>query len=118
MAKGYIYIMTNPALKDMVKIGYSSDRDKNRIANLTYLTYPINQLISDDAPADYVQQFKTPFGAKYDVQLERHAIPKDFENMDYKDFLKERRVLMTPIIKTGLSTIVKINNEKRGILCI
>ena len=25
MAKGYIYIMTNPALKDMVKIGYASD---------------------------------------------------------------------------------------------
>ena len=24
MAKGYIYIMTNPALKDMVKIGYAS----------------------------------------------------------------------------------------------
>ena len=23
MAKGYIYIMTNPCLKDMVKIGYA-----------------------------------------------------------------------------------------------
>lgn len=23
MAKGYIYIMTNPALKDMVKIGFA-----------------------------------------------------------------------------------------------
>lgn len=81
------------------KIGYSSDRDKNQIANFTYLTYSINQLISDDAPADYVQQFKIQFGAQYDVQLERHAIPKDFENMDYKDFLKERRVLMAQIIK-------------------
>lgn len=24
MSQGYIYIMTNPALKDMVKIGYAS----------------------------------------------------------------------------------------------
>lgn len=30
MAKGYIYIMTNPALKDMVKIGYSVDVEKRR----------------------------------------------------------------------------------------
>lgn len=30
MAKGYIYIMTNPALKDMVKIGYTIDIEKRR----------------------------------------------------------------------------------------
>lgn len=30
MPKGYIYIMTNPALKDMVKIGYSTDVEKRR----------------------------------------------------------------------------------------
>ena len=30
MSKGYIYIMTNPALKDMVKIGYSKDVEKRR----------------------------------------------------------------------------------------
>ena len=30
MAKGYIYIMTNPALKDMVKIGFASDIEVRR----------------------------------------------------------------------------------------
>jgi hypothetical protein len=30
MAKGYIYIMTNPALKDMVKIGYASNVENRR----------------------------------------------------------------------------------------
>ena len=30
MAKGYIYIMTNPALKDMVKIGYATDVEARR----------------------------------------------------------------------------------------
>lgn len=30
MAKGYIYIMTNPALKDMVKIGFASDVETRR----------------------------------------------------------------------------------------
>ena len=30
MAKGFIYIMTNPALKDMVKIGYATDVEMRR----------------------------------------------------------------------------------------
>lgn len=30
MAKGFIYIMTNPALKDMVKIGYATDVESRR----------------------------------------------------------------------------------------
>lgn len=30
MSKGFIYIMTNPALKDMVKIGYASDVEERR----------------------------------------------------------------------------------------
>ncbi len=30
MAKGYIYIMTNPCLKDMVKIGYATDVETRR----------------------------------------------------------------------------------------
>lgn len=30
MAKGFIYIMTNPALKDMVKIGYASNVENRR----------------------------------------------------------------------------------------
>lgn len=30
MAKGYIYIMTNPALPDMVKIDYATDVENRR----------------------------------------------------------------------------------------
>ena len=30
MSGGYIYIMTNPALKDMVKIGYATDIEVRR----------------------------------------------------------------------------------------
>ena len=39
MAKGFIYIMTNPALKDMVKIGYALDVEARVKAgfNLTHL---------------------------------------------------------------------------------
>ena len=30
MSKGYIYIMTNPCLKNMVKIGYAADVEARR----------------------------------------------------------------------------------------
>lgn len=54
------------------------------------MTYSINQLISDDAPANYVQQFKTQLGTEYNIQLERHVIPQDLESMDYKEFLQKK----------------------------
>ena len=42
MKKGYIYIMTNPGLKDMVKIGYATDVEVRR-----------QQLSSTNVPFDY-----------------------------------------------------------------
>ena len=30
MSKGYIYIMTNPGLRDMVKIGYATNVEERR----------------------------------------------------------------------------------------
>lgn len=40
MAKGFIYIMTNPALKDMVKIGFATDVEARRkLLSTTALPY-------------------------------------------------------------------------------
>lgn len=56
MAKGYIYIMTNPCLLDMVKIGYSKDVEKRRKQLSTtalpyeyeiYATYETNGNLED-----------------------------------------------------------------------
>ena len=38
MAKGYIYIMTNPCLKDMVKIGYATNVEDRRKQLSTFPT--------------------------------------------------------------------------------
>ena len=40
MSKGYIYIMTNPALKNMVKIGFATDvENRRRQLSTTALPY-------------------------------------------------------------------------------
>ena len=81
-------------------IGIDNDRDRNQMANFTYLDYQTNIDISDDAPADYVGRYKEKLGlAAYEEHCSNNALPIGFENMDYFDFLNERRKLMAELIK-------------------
>lgn len=82
------------------KIGITSDRDRNQLANFTYLDYNTNIDISDDAPALYIERFKGKFGEdSFAKHLADNAIPMGFEHMNYFEFLEERRKLMAGIIK-------------------
>lgn len=75
------------------------DRDRNQVAKFTYLDYVTNIDISDDAPADCVERYKIKLGAEYEKHCKNHALPENFEKMDYLDFLEKRRTLMAQIIK-------------------
>lgn len=67
MAKGYIYIMTNPCLKDMVKIGYATDVEARR-----------KQLSTTALPTDY------EIYATYETQgnLEDKKLHKLIDNLN------------------------------------
>lgn len=81
-------------------VGIESDRDRNQLANFTYLDYNTNIDVSDDAPKLYVERFKAKFGEElYAKHLSDNAIPYGFENLDYFEFLNQRRKLMSNIIK-------------------
>ena len=80
--------------------GYDSDRDRNQIANFTYLDYNTNIDIADNPPADYVGRYREKLGEDgYRLACEQNALPIGFESMDYFTFLEERRKLMSDIIK-------------------
>jgi len=82
------------------EIGITSDRDRNQLANFTYLDYNTNIDISDDAPALYIERYKAKYGEEeYAKHLADNAIPIGFEKMDYFEFLANRRKLMAEIIK-------------------
>ncbi len=86
--------------KYLESIGIEDDRDRNQMANFTYLDYQTNIDISDDAPADYIGRYKEQLGlAVYEEHCRNNALPIGFENMDYFKFLSERRKLMAGIIK-------------------
>ena len=90
------------------KIGYKYDRDKNQIANFTYVDYATNINISDKAPQEYVTEYREKLGEeKYNLTCQQNALPKNFEHLEYMDFLKQRRILMAQIIKKAYLELKK-----------
>lgn len=88
------------------KIGYDNDRDRNQIANFTYLDYSTNIDISDKAPSDYVDDYKQKLGDEgYCSACEQNALPIGFEKMEYMDFLEKRRILMSGIVKKAFEKL-------------
>lgn len=89
-------------------IGIKDDRDRNQVANYTYIDYATNIDISDRPPVEYVGEYRKKLGEEeYIKTCSENALPVDFENMDFSDFLNERRKLMAKIIKDGYERLNK-----------
>ena len=90
------------------KIGYKNDRDKNQIANFTYLDYTTNIDISDAPPAEYVNRYREKLGEEsYKLACEQNALPENFEQLSYSEFLAKRRFLMAQIVKKAYAELNK-----------
>ncbi len=84
----------------LAEIGYTSDRERNQLANFTYLDYTRNIDISDKPPIDYVSEYRARLGEEdYRKACEAHALPEGFEKMEYQEFLAARRTMMAKIVK-------------------
>ncbi len=80
--------------------GYLTKRSNK--GNFTLVDYANNIYISDDAPEIYVRRFRQELGEEvYKQNCIEHALPYDFEKMDYELFLEERRKLMAQLVKTA-----------------
>lgn len=74
--------------------------------NFTLVDYSSNIFISDDDPACYVAKFREKLGEKeYARNCEEHALPLNFESMDYEAFLEERRKLMAQLVKRAFERL-------------
>lgn len=86
--------------------GFDDDRDRNQIANYTYLDYSTNIDISDNPPADYVEAYRKRLGENgYKEACAQNALPENFENLNYMDFLVERRKLMAKLIRKAYNKL-------------
>ena len=86
--------------------GISNDRDRNQIANFTYIDYQTNIDISDDDPKVYVPKYRSKFSSEdFKAHCENNALPEGFENLDYFDFLEKRKALMAGIVKKAYTKL-------------
>jgi len=89
--------------------GFDRNKDKakiNQIANLTFLEFEDNIEISDAHPREYVAMVKKRFtDNELPEMLSQHAIPANFYELSYDEFLHKRRQLMTGVIKKAFNKI-------------
>ncbi|MGN8728752.1 GmrSD restriction endonuclease domain-containing protein [Hornefia butyriciproducens] len=92
------------------RLGYP-DSKINQMANYAYIDWKDNVEILDDAPSNYYPAICAGRSREDILSMEQeNALPHGWENMDYEEFLIERRKLMAAKIKETF-TILK-NNVK------
>lgn len=78
----------------------------NQQANFALIEWPDNIDISDAPPSQYVPKIRARFTPdEWQGMHELHALPGNWENMNYPDFLIERRKLMAAIIRRGFESL-------------
>lgn len=80
------------------KIGVTETIETNQIGNYALLEWPDNIDISDLSPREYLSKYvpKLTGEMKY-----WHALPENWENMEYQEFLITRRKLIAHVTRNG-----------------
>lgn len=85
----------------LAKLGIMDIRETNQIANFAYVEYGDNIKISDKSPSEYLLDLKQYDKKAQDKMYAWHALPGNWEMMDYPQFLEKRRELMAKVIYDG-----------------
>lgn len=82
-------------------------RITNQIANFALVEWSDNVEISDRVPAEYVPEYESRFSINELREMyEWHALPNNWYQMKYSDFLAERRRLIAQVIRKGFETLL------------
>ena len=93
--------------KYLQRIGVREKRLINQVANYALVEWSDNIKISDRAPSDYVPELEKRFASDELQQMyDWHGLPSNWYELDYEDFLKERRRRIALIIKFGFERLV------------
>ncbi|MBC7246309.1 MAG: DUF262 domain-containing protein [Actinobacteria bacterium] len=88
-------------------IGIDDRRLVNQVANFDLVEWSDNIDISNKPPKDYVQVMENRFQPGELAQMyELHALPERWYEMEYREFLEERRKRMARVIRKGYMRLV------------
>lgn len=88
--------------------GITEQRETNQIANFALVEWSDNISISDTAPADYLPGYLNRLSADEKQKMYYwHALPENWEQMNFEDFLIERRKRIAQVVKDAYGNISK-----------
>ncbi len=92
--------------KYLERQGFSDRRDINQVANYALVEWHDNIDIADRPPADYAPEYERRFASEVLKKMcYYHALPERWYEMDYQDFLEERRRRMAAVIREGFEKL-------------
>lgn len=106
-------------------LGITDLRDVNQIANLAVLEWHDNLSIAATDPREYWPAYleamrnppagMPPFtNAEIAPMTELHALPEDWPELPYEDFLAERRRRMASVVRTAFERLVRGDQVELG----
>jgi hypothetical protein len=86
----------------LMRNGVTEQRDYNQIANFALVEWSDNIAISDKEPKVYLPIYEQRFSEE-ELRKMRfwHALPENWQEKKYKDFLLERRRLIAEVVKSA-----------------
>lgn len=86
----------------LAKLGVTSTRETDQLANYALVEWNDNIAISDSPPSDYLPKYWGRLQPKEQAdQSYWHALPKGWEQMEYEEFLASRRAGIAAVIADG-----------------
>ncbi len=90
----------------LIKNGITEQRDTNQIANYALVEWSDNITISDTPPPEYLPFYIERFSSEDMADMYYwHALPDNWEQMSYQDFLIERRKRIALVIRDAYEKI-------------
>lgn len=93
--------------KNYLKKDHTVDlKDINQIANFAFVEWQDNIDISDASPAEYAPEYLDRLKEKRDMMYYWHALPENWEKIDYQTFLTQRQKLIARVIRDGFQKLI------------
>ena len=90
----------------LTRIGIDRTVQRNQIANYAFVEWPDNAKIGDSPPSEYFPALFEELTPPQQKQARFwHALPEGWEQMEYQDFLQQRRVLIAEVVQAAFAKL-------------
>lgn len=90
----------------LMRNGFTESRDYNQIANFALVEWSDNIAISDKEPKVYLPFYERRFSSEEMKKMKYwHALPAEWQEMEYKEFLTSRRKMIARVVEHGFKKL-------------